>query len=448
MQSTGGSLNCALCYALGRPQPSVPPADRTGKADPSCRHRLIHTHTYYCPSHSHDFGNDPKVDCVAKIINMSSFHDDAIGAFNHPNIVRHVETRALAPEVQRYFAAQHGRPRDTVYSVVVSEFCQWGSLNQQWRDTATRKRGKESTEWLVVQLLLALHQCHATHNIMHRDVTSTNIFVADLRGGVGVASDQTDFFDVKLGDFGLSKPQSLVSVGQPAYHSTCGTSWYLCPELMRAYPDPSGPPGDPTVYSSSADIFALGVALYEYLCYATPFGVARAEDRVLMGSALQLLQDRSPTPEIAAVVAAMLKFHPDERPTALGAFRAFPFLRAALQWYAHSREKENPDAPWVPTLKAQVAILAAPALQPSDRIGVFQKHSLAGARGRLLEVFVTPVGVWSHRRHFPQSCQLIQAAHITSVTFDDNDEDTPAKDSAPLMDDEDSDDEGVTPPRY
>ncbi|TPP54692.1 Protein kinase domain family protein [Leishmania donovani] len=62
---------------------------------------------------------------------------------------------------------------------------------------------------------------------------------------------------VKIGDFGVSK---LLQPAEPFTMTFVGTPFYLCPELCM---------GDP--YSFGADIWALGVVLYELYCLKLPF---------------------------------------------------------------------------------------------------------------------------------------------------------------------------------
>lgn len=97
---------------------------------------------------------------------------------------------------------------------------------------------------IAKQCLDALAYLHALC-IVHRDIKPSNIYLSK-RDGI-----------VKIGDFGVSK---LLQPAEPFTTTFVGTPFYLCPELCM---------GDP--YSFGADIWALGVVLYELYCLKLPF---------------------------------------------------------------------------------------------------------------------------------------------------------------------------------
>ena len=103
---------------------------------------------------------------------------------------------------------------------------------------------------IAKQCLDALAYLHAL-GIIHRDIKPSNIYLSKKDG------------TVKIGDFGVSK---LLQPSAPFATTFVGTPFYLCPELCM---------GDP--YSFGADVWALGVLLYELYCLKLPF----AADNVL-----------------------------------------------------------------------------------------------------------------------------------------------------------------------
>ncbi|HEY3323578.1 MAG TPA: serine/threonine-protein kinase [Planctomycetota bacterium] len=101
------------------------------------------------------------------------------------------------------------------------------------------------------QILSALHYVHQ-QGIIHRDVKSSNIMLAGAAGTTGPGSRAV------LMDFGLAKDQNqsgLTSVG-----AIVGTPDYMPPECAEGHS--AGP---------AADIYSLGVVMYEALCGALPF---------------------------------------------------------------------------------------------------------------------------------------------------------------------------------
>ena len=84
---------------------------------------------------------------------------------------------------------------------------------------------------------------HREH-LLHRDLKSANVFLTRSGG-------------VKLGDFGFAKQLNCTI----ALASTvCGTPYYFSPELCEKKP-----------YSTKADVWSLGVTLYEMINLRKPF---------------------------------------------------------------------------------------------------------------------------------------------------------------------------------
>jgi serine/threonine-protein kinase len=132
---------------------------------------------------------------------------------------------------------------------IVMELLEGQTLRQYLNDRGCVPLAQAVT-WML-QLCAALEEAHA-QNIVHRDITPSNVFLVKREGQSA---------QVKLLDFGLAKDldctptdhvtESGVVIGSPAYMS---------PEQLRG--------GSVT---SSSDIWSLGVLFYEMLSGCRPF---------------------------------------------------------------------------------------------------------------------------------------------------------------------------------
>ncbi len=104
---------------------------------------------------------------------------------------------------------------------------------------------------LLIQACEGIDAAHAA-GIIHRDLKPENLF---LVGG------ERPF--VKILDFGISKfdPERTGASGMTVDGATMGTPYYMPPEQAR---------GEKNL-DAQADVYALGVVLYECLCGAKPF---------------------------------------------------------------------------------------------------------------------------------------------------------------------------------
>ena len=80
--------------------------------------------------------------------------------------------------------------------------------------------------------------------ILHRDIKTANIFVA----GDGI---------LKLGDFGIARDIGTINA---KLNTEVGTPQYMSPEILKG-----------ESYDSRADMWSLGVILYELITLAKPF---------------------------------------------------------------------------------------------------------------------------------------------------------------------------------
>jgi eukaryotic-like serine/threonine-protein kinase len=144
----------------------------------------------------------------------------------------------------------------------------------------------------IAQALVAAHG----HGIVHRDLKPHNVM---LSGTVGSET-------VKVLDFGLAKLRSKTIEGSTAnIGAVFGTPHYMAPEQVAS-----------TNVDGRADIYSLGIMLYEMLSGRRPFD-ADSPNVVLD---LQMSQPPPPLPEhlpddVRALVGHLLQKLPEHRPT-------------------------------------------------------------------------------------------------------------------------------------
>jgi serine/threonine-protein kinase len=149
---------------------------------------------------------------------------------------------------------------------------------------------------LGIQLLSTLAQAEAKR-IVHRDIKPENVMV-----------DQTGNF--WLLDFGLARHLDLESLTATRHHFGVGTFGYSAPEQMR---------NRKREIDGRADLFAVGVLLYECATGANPFLVGARDQLEVMRRLelqplprLQLPEDRDGA--LADLVAALVQKYPTQRP--------------------------------------------------------------------------------------------------------------------------------------
>jgi len=150
----------------------------------------------------------------------------------------------------------------------------------------------------VLQACEAIAEAHAA-GIVHRDLKPENLFLTNGEDGKPT---------IKVLDFGVSKMRDAGrSLGQTAPTEMLGSPFYMAPEQMRCSRD----------VDVRADIWALGVTLYELLSGKRPFiadNLPSLMIRVLttQPSPLGVLRPGVAT-ELEAVVQKCLEKEPDRR---------------------------------------------------------------------------------------------------------------------------------------
>lgn len=168
-----------------------------------------------------------------------------------------------------------------------------------------RDRGPFSVERAAQIVHAACEGLAAAHaaGIIHRDIKPSNLFLHQPQGRDEV---------VKLVDFGIAKPQEEGDEANPftTVGRLIGTPIYMSPERMLGH-----------AYDARADLYSVGMMLYEMLTGKHPFEAKEGGlGRLVMLCMTQVPEPPSSKgvvlpPELDQLIVKMLAKKPDDRPT-------------------------------------------------------------------------------------------------------------------------------------
>lgn len=225
--------------------------------------------------------------CLREARTLARIHDPRVVAVH--DVVEHGEWLAIAmdhvegPNLRTVLRALQSQ-KDQPPAVVAANLC--GDDRKAF--------GPSWTQWVVrqgVRLARALAGLHE-HGLVHRDVKPENVLLQ--RGGETV-----------LADLGLARAASdLATAG------FSGTPWYAAPEQWRTE----------GVVDGRADVYSLGVLLYELLALLLP--VDRSQKPTSKPVPLPPLRrkGRNVSRDLAVVVHKALELDPDRRYATAAAF--------------------------------------------------------------------------------------------------------------------------------
>ena len=153
-----------------------------------------------------------------------------------------IGTRLNHPNIQRVLNTDEKRSEQ----YLVMEYIQGRTLREVLEERAPALLPVDEAIRITLQLGDALAYCHE-HGVFHRDIKPENIML------------QEDG-NIKIIDFGIALLEGARRVTWRGLSSTVGTPDYMAPEQLRGERGMAG-----------ADIYAVGVILYEMLCGHTPF---------------------------------------------------------------------------------------------------------------------------------------------------------------------------------
>jgi len=220
----------------------------------------------------------------------------AISVIRHPNVIQLVEPPGRSDDGQVYLVMEllTGKPLSEIISEMFAakQVFSWPRLAP-----------------LILQVCRALQATHK-HKIVHRDMKPSNCFCTEL---------DDEPWHIKVLDFGIAKVQSSGasedSIETPLTQDGMfvGTPHYAAPEIIERRPE--------STIDGRADIFSLGVMMYQCLTGELPFEKHRKDVlAALFATARERPEpprSRAPTrdipPEVEALVMRAMEIDVDKR---------------------------------------------------------------------------------------------------------------------------------------
>ena len=190
---------------------------------------------------------------------------DILRSVRHPHVVAMLDAFETATDFAVVTEYAHGE----LFEVLEDDGC----------------LGEDAVRHVAGQLVAALHHLHG-RRIIHRDMKPQNVLVAG--GGV-----------LKLCDFGFARSLSAATA---VVTSVKGTPLYMAPELVRERP-----------YDHRADLWSLGVILYELFAGRPPFYTSSIVALVRAVVADPVVLPRGASPKFASLLSGLLTKDPASR---------------------------------------------------------------------------------------------------------------------------------------
>jgi len=223
-----------------------------------------------------------------KIINLDTADDDVGDIQREVTLLTQLRD---APNVTKYYGCYLDGPRVWI----AMEFAQGGSVRTLMKSS---KGGVLEEKYIVIiirEVLLGLTYLHKSA-IIHRDIKAANILIASVG-------------KVMICDFGVS---ALSATTSSKRNTLMGTPNWMAPEVAQPVP----------AYDSKADIWSLGIMIYEVVKGAPP----HAE----LGDALKVMNliTRVKPPRLAETEGSK-----DMRDFVASCLRELPDDVSPFRWY-------------------------------------------------------------------------------------------------------------------
>ena len=185
-------------------------------------------------------------------------HEDVRRRFiEEARILRRIDDDAIV-RVHVIDELEDGRP------YFVMSLADNGSLTDRLRDGPLAVEAAQTIALAVLECLSVVHD----FGVVHRDIKPSNVFFRTVRPHQRAAAERAGrklgTERVVLGDFGLAKD----TVAASGFTLAAGTPAYMAPEQARSS----------AMLDPRADLYSVGVILYEMLAGQPPFNVTTLSD--------------------------------------------------------------------------------------------------------------------------------------------------------------------------
>ena len=222
---------------------------------------------------------------IVKVVHPHLIDERFIGRFEREiDLLRQLDNPHII-HLYDWALQEHDAATGQTLSYIIAEFVEGHTL-ADIIDTRG-KLGEPDALAIARQVALGLADIHA-HGIVHRDIKTQNIMI-------------TPDNQAKLIDFGIAKGQNHATLTDPSHFA--GTLYYAPPEQIL----------ESHAVDHRADIYALGIVLYEMLTARLPidsreFGTVAS--RIIQGD---LDPITGVSPEVESLVADMIAFRAEHR---------------------------------------------------------------------------------------------------------------------------------------
>ncbi|KAG5519156.1 hypothetical protein PMAC_002244 [Pneumocystis sp. 'macacae'] len=241
--------------------------------------------------------NETKQVVAIKVLNLDTTEDDVTDIQREISMLSQLR-QVDAQNVVRY----HGSFLYDTRLWVIMDFCEGGSIRTLMKSCRIEER---YLSVIIRETLIALNYIHRA-GIIHRDIKAANILV-------------TNDGRVQLCDFGVAAQLSANSFKRSTF---VGTPYWMAPEVIT----------EGVSYSFKADIWSLGITVYEIATGNPPFADQEPMRAIILipRSPPTRLEGSQFSSQLKEFVAICLNEDADERPSAVELLKT-KFIKQAMK---------------------------------------------------------------------------------------------------------------------